>query len=88
MNSTIEDVIVLADSPFTEGVMRADGVTKRFEAHGHETMRAEQDFSRVAEADESKMLNQWHLLISKGMGSACMFKTKEVRRAELDVILE
>ena len=88
MNSTIEDVIVLVDSPFTDAVMRADGVTKRFEAHGFETIRPEQSFSRVAEADESKMLNQWHLLISKGMGSACMFKTKEVRRAELDAILE
>ena len=77
-------------SKFEEGVLRADGCTKRFEAHGHEILRPEVVYSRKAEADEAKQLNQWHMLLNKfpNMSTSCLFKTAEVRKAELEAILE
>ena len=77
------------DSKFIGGVMGADGPSKRFEAHGHEILQPEVVWSRKAEADESKQLNQCHMLINKMpvTNSVVVFKTREVRRAELDVLL-
>ena len=77
-------------SKFAEGVLQADGVTKRFEAHGHEILRPEVVYNRKAEADEAKQLNQWHMLLNKfpNMSTSCLFKTAEVRKAELEAILE
>ena len=77
------------DSKFIGGVLSADGCTKRFEAHGHEILNPEVVYSRKAEADESRLINQWHMLINKMpvTNSVVAFKTREVRRAELDVLL-
>ena len=81
-----------SESKFESGVLRADGVTKRFEAHGHEIIQPEVVYSRKAEADECKTLNQWHMLIhrfgSSIQTSKVIFKTADVRRAELEAILE
>ena len=89
VGSLYDNVIAVEESKFEDGVLRADGITQRYEAHGKETMTPEaQVFSHFEEAAESRQLNQWHMLISKfGQGSASMFKTPEVRRAELDVLL-
>lgn len=78
-------------SKFESGTLMADGPSKRFEAHGHEILQKEVIYSRKAEADESRLLNQWHMLIHKfpkSSGMGCIFKTAEVRRVELEAILE
>lgn len=79
-------------SKFESGTLMADGPSKRFEAHGHEILCKEIVYSRKAEADESKLLNQWHMLISKFGSSVrsqtALFKTAEVRKVELESILE
>ena len=69
--------------------MASDGPSKRFEAHGHEILQKEVVFSRKAEADEAKQMNMWHSLIRKfpSTNNTVLFKTAEVRRAELAVLL-
>ena len=77
-------------SKFCNGVLMADGVTKRFEAHGKEVLCPEVAYSRREEANESRQLNMWHMLINKFPVSSgvVMFKTREVRKAELEALLE
>ena len=78
-------------SKFAEGVLQADGVTKRFEARGWTTpVRPLEVYSHKAEADEGRLLNQWHQVIRKfpDVSTSCLFKTAEVRKAELEAILE
>ena len=79
------------DSKFMAGTLMADGPAKRFEAHGHEILQKEVIYSRKAEADEAKRMNEWAILIRrfpKHSGMSCIFKTAEVRKAELEAILE
>ena len=82
----------LNDSPqLNEYETYAGEDSKRYEARGWTTpLRPLEVYSHKAEADEGRLLNQWHQVIRKfpDVSTSCLFKTAEVRKAELEAILE
>ena len=73
---------------FEDGTLRADGCTKRYEAHGSEIPVGEFMASKLEEAKEGKFLNSIHNMVKRfGNVSETLLKTPEVRRAELDALL-